>query len=709
MSAPISSYVRTLLREKYFAARPDIYLGESLWSKYEHLSQRPHPMGDLWEASYAHYYGDESWAGRTWGMTRRGDQGQIAAIRINRARRNSKARQALILAGLIRPKARAANNDAESAYARQLAELITEYDYKKGGLDIFWAQWVEQAEVFADSYAFTRWIPWKGEPVGADDSGIVLSGDLETTLHPPWLVEFDESYPSPDASPWHFVRTYEPKIELVKQYTKLLDGREGDRVADAIWDARGDVRLERLSRVAAADHNTACVINFIHKPQGLMDQGLLVRMLDADIVLERRPIYGDLGDYDETAPWPLIRMAADEMTDTPHAWAPFWNVLASQELSDALLTSHATTVTTYNDPIYAVVDGSANSPEKLSSGPGRRWNVPVGGQAPELIERPEVKESAMKFDETIAAEMEQDMALNDAVFGRQVGTSKNAQNDALQASQAVQQVSPARGSARVALSKLFEVRLKTLRKNAKNDRILKIIGKSKEHLLFDSKTYTANQLSPFEGVDLEDGNPMEATPQGRWAIVELRHSMGLIKSNEDMDTVMETGRLEPAVDPVHDENMLIKAENDAIRRGQPPHVFLTQNHVLHMRQHMSTTMSPAALSDPKVLAAWQQHTWEHYGQEFGLPPGMDPQQDPLFHPRWKFIMGLGPEPMAPPAPPTPGGPPGPPPGPGKVPPPGPQGAPGMPPNGPAAVKPPTNPLDGQQFSNTTPPLGGGTS
>jgi hypothetical protein len=703
VTAPISPYVRTLLREKYFAARPDTYLGEEVWSKFENLSKRPHPMGDLWEASYAHYYGDESWSGRTWGMSRRGDQGQIAAIRINRARRNSKARQALILAGMVRAKARAANRDAKSAYAVQLAELMLEYDYKKGGIDSFWAQWVEQTEVFADSYAFTRWVPWKGDVVGIENGRPVYNGDLETTLHAPWLVEFDESYPVADQSPWHYVRTYEPKQDLVLNYTSLLDGRTGDRCADAIWGARGDARLERLSRVAAAEHNTACVVNFIHYPSPVLPLGLFMRQLDADIVLERRPLIGDNGDYDETCPRPLIRMAADEMTDTPHAWAPFWNVLAAQELSDALLTSHATTVTTYNDPIYAVTEGSANKPDKLASGPGRVWNVISGGVAPTLIERPVVTESAMQFDERIAAEMEQDMALNDAVFGRQEGATKNAQADALQASQAVQQVAPAARSARVALGKLYELRLKTLRKNAKGARLLRIVGKSRQSLLLDAATFNADELSPFEGVEIEDENPLAASAQGRWAIVELFQKLGIIKTVENAESVMSTGRLEPVVDPVREENLLIMSENDAIRRGETPPVYVTDNDVLHMRQHMVPTMSPGARNDPSLLQAWQQHNDAHYAQKFGLPPGTPATADPLYHQRWAFIMGLAPEPpppmMAPGPVPAPGSKPNGPPAPN----------PSMAPVGPTDMKPPKNPLTNQPFSNTAPPLGGGPS
>ena len=113
-----------------------------------------------------------------------------------------------------------------------------------------------------------------------------------------------------------------------------------------------------------------------------------------------------------------------------------------------------------------------------------------------------------------------------------------------------------------------------------------------------------------------------------------------------------------------------------------------------MRQHACVTMSPGALEDEKLLLAWSTHNDAHYVAEFGLPPETpDPMtgqprptravDDPMYAQRWKFIMGLAPDPAAMAA----GAPAGP------------DGAPEMPPNGPAAVAPPTNPQNGQQFSN----------
>lgn len=679
------SYVKTLLVEKHPWCARDADLGNKLWSEFTTRHNRPHLLDDYWGAAVAHYDALDGEQGSHTGMTRRGDSGELAAVRINRARRNSKARQALILAGIIRPKAQAATNDASSAYARQLAELILEYDFKRGGLDALWTKWTEYAEVLGDSYAFTRWNRGMGPAVGVLDGQVVRAGDVETLIVPPWYVEFDESFPTAEASPWHFVTTYEPKGALILRHTRLLDGREGDRAADAIWNHIGDDRLRRQP----GENQTAAVVTGIYYPDDILPNGLYVRMLDADTVLERRPLIGDEGDYEENAPRAIIRLASDEMIDAPYAHAPFQSQLAPQELSDSLLTSHATLVTSLTDPLYAIGHQADEQPSKLFAGPGRVWRMGIDGKPPTLVQRPEVQQSAMEFDDKIASEMERDMALNDAVTGQTEGTEKNAQAEALRASQAVQQVAPAAKQYRAGLMKLCELRIKVIRKNAKGDRMLKLVGQAKKHLLARA-TYTSDELEAFDSVEFEESNPLELTPQGRWAITkDIYQPMGLLKSPEDVATALATGRVEPVVDPILDENLLIKAENDALRRGETPAVYVTQNHILHMRQHDCVTMTPSALEDAKLLAAHDAHWNEHYVSEFGV----DPRMDPMLPQRRKFIQGLGPPPMAMGGAPAPGGPPA-----------GPGGAPQMPVNGPAAVKPIKNPLDGGEVSPAAPPM-----
>lgn len=705
----------SLIREKYFAAAPDSQLGDKLWARFDASQRDVTNRAARWNASYLHYYGDETEAGRTWGVTRRGDKGELAAIRINRARRNSKARQALITSGRVVWKPRAANSDVEAEMATLIAKTWLDHDYNAAGIEELWKQWVEYSEVFGDAYTFTEFDWARGESVQTP-TGVMRDGDVRTTLLPPWLVTADNSVSSAKDRNWHYVVTSRPKADLAMLYTKVMRGEtfaEGEEAERIIYDAKANVFQPLTDRYGEENTDEAEVLNFIHRPTLSLPLGLFVRMLGPDCILERRPLVGEHGDYDYKGPDPVIRLSADEMAGTPNAWAPFFNVLANQELLDGIDTAAATIVTGYSQPVYSLPHGAGDKIEKLGVG-NRVWRTGPGGDRPELIQRPEISEQLLKYRDALSEDMVQDFAINDSALGKLPDSERNAQAEALAASMAVQQVAPQAGAARRALMQLGELRLKTLRKNIRGERLLKAVGESRRHLLEATKFFTARQIEPLETVELEEGNPMEDTPQGRQYLMEFYAERGLIKSNEDVDSVVATGRLAAIVDPVRDENMLIEAENEMIQRGEVPMVYPTQNDVLHYRKHACPTYSLAALKNPSLLKAQATHADAHYQQRYGVPPMMDP----LFFPRHEFLMGRSPQDVPPPAmPPGQMGTPAPQPGaPSGTPPPQPGSQSESPP--PASVQPngvpestpqisqPKNPLTKAPFNPTQPPVGG---
>lgn len=706
-----------LTQDHYFAAAPDGELGDKLWSKFDANQRDVTNRAARWNAAFLHYIGDETEAGRTWGAVRRGDKGELAAIRINRARRNSKARQALIASGRVVWKPKSTTSDAEAEMATLVASTWLEHDYKVAGIEELWKQWIEYSEVFGDAYTFTEWDWTRGSPCQTPH-GTMRDGDLRTTLLPPWLVVADNGVPSAKDRNWHFVITSRPKADLVMLHTKIRRGihwAEGEEAERVIWDARADVFQPLTDRYGEDHSDQAEVLTFIHQPTLLMPLGLIVRMLGADCILEQKPLIGAGGDYDDLGPSPIIRLSADEIPGTPYAWAPFFNVLANQEMLDGIDTVASTIVTGYGNPVYALPHGAGEKPEKLAVG-NRIWRMGSGDKAPTLIERPEISETLLKYREALADDMVQDFAINDSALGQLPESERNAQAEALAASMAVQQVAPQAAAARRALMSLGELRLKTLRKNMKGERLLKAVGESRRHLLEGTKFFTARQIEPLETVELEEGNPAEDSPQGRQALLDFLGEHGLIKSGEDVVSVITTGRLAPVLDPVRDENMLIEAENEMIQRGEVPMVFPTQNDVLHYRKHACTTFSVSALRNPSLLKAQTEHNDAHYAQRYGIPP----QADPMFHARHEFLMGLSPQ-DAPAQPMPPGG------GmPGATPQPGAPSQTQPPSSGeqaqtpaPSPVQPDataapqvkapnetTNPLNGAPFSPTQPPIQG---
>lgn len=718
----------SLFAQRYFAGPQagDPTLGDKLWARFEESQREFSPRAARWCAAFSHYYGDENEAGRTWGMSRRGEAGELAAIRINRARRGSKARQQLILSGRVAFKARPRTADADAQLAQLISETWLDYDFKEAGMEQLWRQGVEYSEVFSEAYAFTEYDWTRGAEV-LTPGGRMRDGDVRTTLLPPWLVSTDNSVASPKDRSWWYVCLSRPKSDLSMLYRSVQSGDKvlkGDEAERAIYDARPFMSNNRLAWYGqrgdldrSLEDNAEMVV-FIHYPTLRFPLGRFVRLLGPDCILEDRPLVGEHGDYDETA-LPMERLAADEMAGTPHAWSSFFDALASQELLDGIDTGAATIVTSFAQPVYAIEKNSDEKPEKLVLGM-RPWRIAPGGKKPELVERPTIDESMMRYREAVAEDIQQTFAVNDDATGQTDSKEKNAQAEALRASMAVQQVSSQSSESRTWLRRIEECRLKTLRKNVQGERLLRAVGESQRHLLEGARYFTAAKLEPLDGIELEESNPLEDTPQGRQAMLEYLGPKGvsLIKSSEDVESVLRTGRLPKATDGIRSENILIDAENEMIARGEPPMVYPTQNHVLHMCKHLVPTLSVPALKNEKLLAAADQHEKEHWATYFGC----DRDSDPLYHPRMQFIKGLGPEPMAqipPPAmrgqtqPPAPGAGPSPTPAPqpgapSQTPPP--QGGEGaasaQPSNGADAVSLPTNPMTGNTFQPNQPPIQG---
>lgn len=717
----------SLLQDRYFAAAPDAKLGDRVWGRFEDSQAEHTARAARWCAAYMHYYGDETEAGRTWGMARRGEAGELAAIRINRARRGSKARQQLIVSGRMAFGAKCKTDDVDAELSKIICETWLEHDFEENGVEQLWKQWVEWSEVWADAYTFTEFDWTRGADL-FNGKTIQRDGDVRTTLLPPWLVSSDNSVASPKDRNWWFVCLSRPKADLIHLYTRVRRGETwvgGDEAQRLIYDSKPFMSSNRLAFAGQRGEldrtleDNAELVTFVHQPTLTLPTGRFIRMLGADCILEDRPLIGPNGDYDESAPCPVQRLAADEMAGTPHAWAPFYNVLATQELLDGIDTAAATTVTSYSQPVYAIEKGGGEKPEKLAMG-NRIWRIAPNGKKPELIERPTIDQQLLAYREVLGQDMQQDFNVNDDATGATDSKEKNAQAEALRASMAVQQVSSQAAESRASGRRMMECRLKTLRKNANGQRMLRMSGNSKRAQFVTSRFFTSRTIEPLDNVTLEDSNPMEDTWQGRQAMLDYYGPKGcnLIKSQEDIESVITTGRLAKAINPVRDENILIATENEMIQRGEAPMVYPTQNHVLHMRQHACTTMSTAALKNAKLLGTHNEHEKEHWQMRFGC----DRDSDPLYQPRYEFVMGRGPEPQAPIPPPAargqpgaaPGGPPppgAPQPHPGGPPAPMPQGPPGPPQAAPTQLpggKPqnlPKNPLTGQVFSPDAPPMG----
>jgi hypothetical protein len=720
------------VKQKYFACASPQDIGKKAWARFEKCANDKNDNRFLYTNAYAHYYGYETEAGLGYGMTRRGRDGEYAAIRINRSRAVSKARQALLSAQRFVWKPQARNADVGPARATDVATKLLEDAWKRKAFEQLYCEWLELQDAFSQGFVFLEWDRASGEQKLAMDDAVLMTGEARAHLVAPWHVFYDNSKTSWESLDWAFVRLYKSRWTLASTFRVLPDGRKGPEAEDAILNAKTDKMLDGTPYGAGDDRDTTGVLVFLHKPTPSLPAGRIVVMLSADVVLMDKPLVdtedgkGD-GEYAE---WPLYRMAADKLIDTPHAWTSHWDTLGAQELLDGIDTTLATIITTLGNPVVAFTKGSGNKPEMLAAG-FRAWEIPTNGVVPQQVQMGEFPKDALEYRGALMEDQRTMRGLNDVAMGQPDTKDMNAQAFALLAGQAVQQVSAALVAGRTAMEQLGCGYLKLLRKHLDGEQLLKVVGKEDASLVTDEK-WTPNELAGIESVVIESGNPMEYTAEGRMGLLQMMMQAGIKFDLDQFQQMVETGRIEPptrvqrdSVNDVHEENeMLLKAQlgpqlpPPPPQPGMPPQpprppmvppeqlppIHQVQDHLLHYREHAGVLLSVAARHNAGVVSATQQHLDQHYLEYWGIAPA----QDPMRLERQRFMLGQGPMP----APPMPPGPPAAtqqpaPGGQSGTPPPPPGSADKTPvPGGPPPVDAAKNPLTGQPFENQT---GGGVA
>ena len=136
--------------------------------------------------------------------------------------------------------------------------------------------------------------------------------------------------------------------------------------------------------------------------------------------------------------------------------------------------------------------------------------------------------------------------------------------------------------------------------------------------------------------------------------------MGRIQNPEEYLNVIETGQLDPLVEADRAQLDLVRSENESLMDGQPvPGALLTDNHVLHIREHSAQLNSSEVRFEQAIAQNVLAHVMEHL-QHIMQPHVMQLQAILGFQ---LPPLGAGPPPGAP----TGSSPGGPPPGGGRAP------------------------------------------
>lgn len=124
-------------------------------------------------------------------------------------------------------------------------------------------------------------------------------------------------------------------------------------------------------------------------------------------------------------------------------------------------------------------------------------------------------------------------------------------------------------------------------------------------------TYYGFTLQESPRFVLADCTVTHNTHAGRWQVAENLIQMGLIKTPEKVLEILNTGTLETVTKGTTDELDVIRAENEALLKGNPVIAISIDHHAMHIREHRDVLSDPVLRQDADLVERTLNHIKEH--------------------------------------------------------------------------------------------------
>lgn len=577
-----------------------------------------------WAAYHGAYYNSFN---ESHSITFGGEQGELSQMAVNHLR--NIAQNMLVMITSTRPamQARASNGDYTSLVQTKLANGLLDYYLREKRLEKYLKTAAEYAIVMGAGFIKMEWSATVGEihdyietEVTDEDTGEVrieqvpeYQGDVVFTNLSPFDVVFDDNVQSSMENDWVLCRTFKNKYDLIAKYPekkqKILS-----------LPVKSDLYSVNLSNYAYSETELVAIYEFYHKRTETLPEGRYIMFLDEELVLvDTEMPYRDL---------PIYRMAANDILGTNYGYAPIFDLLPIQDAVNSLYSTILTNQSTFGVQNIWVPRGADVAISQLSGG----LNIVEGntGFEPKPLNLTETPAEVFNFMDRLVKDMETISGVNSVARGNPEASLRSGNALALVQSMALQFMSGLQQTYVQCIEDVGTGLINMLKDFATAPRIAAIVGENNKTYL---KEFKGENLSNVNRVIVDIGNPLARTTAGKVQMAEQMLQMGLIDSPQQYLTVIETGRLEGMVDDKVRQQFLMTEENEKLVNGEQVIAMITDQHMLHIKEHSSVLSDPELRFDADLVGRVTAHIQEHINVLRTTDPDL--------------LMALGQQPLAP--------------------------------------------------------------
>lgn len=633
----------------YFAAKEPTDTASALlkrsntWFKSLDTTGYLGKLRTMWAAYHGAYYSSD---GDPHAILFSGEQGELVQMGVNHLRNIGQHMLNMITSTRPMMQARSINTDYKSLTQTKLANGLLDYYMRDHRLEEYLKTAVEYAIVFGSGYVKMEWNSTKGDVYDINEElGIeIREGDLEFTNLSPFDVLFDNNRED-NKHDWVLVRTFKNRHDLAAKYPEYND---------KIQALPSKIQMEAFSAYAFTHDETdlVAVYEFYHKRTDALPDGRYLLFMSEDVVLLDSPMpYRNL---------PVYCISPSRFLGTPFGYTPLFDLIPLQDAVNSLYSTILTNQTAFGVQNILVPKGADVSIAELSGGLNIiEANTQFGEIRP--LNLTNTPKEIFEFVGMLEKTMETISGVNAVSRGNPDPNLRSGNALALVQSMTLQFMSGLQQSYVALVEDLGTGIINTLKDHAAVPRVRAIVGKSNRTYL---KEFTGEDLDSVSRVVVDIGNPLARTTAGRVEMAEQMLQMGVIKTPEQYFSVINTGQLDVMTEDTQSELLLVKSENERLVSGDPVIAALTDDHLLHIKEHRVVLADPELRFNQDLAGRVVAHIQEHIdllrntdpqllqllGQQPLSPPGGTPPNMQQQMPPDVSMQGQAPEMMQPPQP-----------------------------------------------------------
>lgn len=582
----------------------------------------------LYRNSFTNFYA--GWIYRA-SMYKSGEMGELTRSFWNHERNILLHLKSKVTQDKVCYKAQVTNSDARSAQMRELADGLMEYisTSTEYCLDRKLDQSVEDTEVFGESSICALWNKHKGPQYLPG----IAEGDIEYHNVTPLDLIINTCVQERSHIQWKIWRRWMNKYDLAAMYPEY-----GDLVKD-LSDTESTYGT-KLVTLIHHDNETIPVFYAFHEDTPAVPGGRFLMFADQTTIFEDSNLE-DAGYVDEkgTGFIPIYDNIPSTMAGSPFGYTVAFDIIPLQQELNELVSAVTTNNINFATQCVMAPKGSNLHYQNLATGMTFiEWDPKMGPTAkPEPLNLLHSAPETYQLIDKLIQNMEVLAGVSALDRGVPDQSITSGQYAALITTNSIIFQAPLQRAYASLCEKVATGTLRILKKNMKVDRVTQIVGANK---VSAAKVWGVEQLSGISGIQVQTINPMLQTPAGKMQLADVLMKSGLIKDPQQYIGVYTDGDLPQLYHRQETQLVLVKAENEALLKGQAILPAITDNHVMHILEHTANIDTVDARLNPNLpyVVETLNHIMAHINMmttinpilggilgDPSLPPGMPSQ------------------------------------------------------------------------------------